>query len=199
MAKKEKQENEEVDPLKYRTDLHWSDQENRAPIKKARDLFFKEYPYERIFLATHIPPSVYLSCVRKWQKVKARIDEKLLTNIRKKAISDQSKEFIEKGLQVGIKFISRLLKREDEITPKDWKLVADSIMALHRVHQLEVGKPTDIKVYEGMSPEQIKEYLLETQRQLAEKHDMSMFSPAADVPEEELLAQYTNESNRKLH
>ena len=122
-----------------------------------------------------------------------------METIRKKAVSEQSKEFIEKGLQVGLKFIDRLLKREDEITPKDWKLVSDSIMALHRVHQLEVGKPTDISVYEKMSPQEIQSYLLTVQKQLSEKHEMSMFASDSDIPEEELLAEYNRDKDSGLH
>jgi hypothetical protein len=180
-------------------ELHWTDEENKAPIRAARDLFLKEYSYERIFLATGIPPSVFRLRCKKWSKVKERVDQKIVETIRKKAVSEQSKEFIEKGLQVGLKFIDRLLKREDEITPKDWKLVSDSIMALHRVHQLEVGKPTDISVYEKMSPQEIQSYLLTVQKQLSEKHEMSMFASDSDIPEEELLAEYNRDKDSGLH
>jgi hypothetical protein len=83
-----------------------------------------------------------------------------------------------------------MLKRETEVSAKDWKLVSDSISNLHRIHQLELGKPTDISMYENMSPQQLVEYLKETQRQLSKDHDMSMFSQREDVPEEELLAEY---------
>jgi hypothetical protein len=189
----------EISYPQYRNDLHWTDEENKAPIRAARDLFFKEFSYERIFLATGIPPSIFRKYAKRWSKVKERVDQKIVEKIRKKAVSEQSKEFIEKGLQVGLRFIDRLLKREDEITPKDWKLVSDSIMALHRVHQLEIGKPTDISVYEKMSPQEIQSYLLTVQKQLAEKHEMSMFAADNDVPEEELLAEYNRGKDSGIH
>lgn len=185
--------------LKYNIDLHYTDPENKAPVRLARDLYFKEYTYEYIFLSTGVPPSVFRSRCKKWSKVKERVDVKLIENIRKKAVSAQTKEYIEKGLQVGLKFIDRLLKREAEITPKDWKLVSDSIMALHRVHQLETGKPTDISVYEKMSPSEIQAYLLEMQKQVADKHDMSMFAPGDDIPEEELLEEYNRGNTERLN
>lgn len=192
--KKSEEENEsqekEVPTLKYDMTLHWASEENRLPIRAARDLYFKEYPYERIFLATGVPPSVFLARSKKWIKVKDRVDQKLIENIRKKAISDQSTEYIEKGLQVGLKFINRLLKRETEITPKDWKLVSDSIMAIHRVRQLETGKPTDISVYKDMSPEEVGAYLLQVQKELAAKHDMTMFAPSDDMSEEQLVQEF---------
>lgn len=188
-------EPKEPEGPKYDMSLHYTDEVNKAPLRAARDLYFKEYTYEAIFLKTGVPPSVFRSRCKIWSKVKARVDAKIIEGIRKKAVSQQSKEFIEKGLQVGLKFIDRLLKRGDEITPKDWKLVSDSIMALHRVHQLELGKPTDISAYEKMSPQEIQAYLLEMQKQVSAKHDMSMFSTDNDVPEEELLAQYTRSKN----
>lgn len=156
----------------------------------ARDLYLKEYNFERIYLITGIPPSIYVARAKFWARIKDQIDEKIISSIRKKAVSAQSKEFIEKGLQVGLKFINRMLKRETEVSAKDWKLVSDSISNLHRIHQLELGKPTDISMYENMSPEQLVEYLRETQRQLTKDHDMTMFSPREDIPEEELLAEY---------
>jgi hypothetical protein len=72
-------------------------------------------------------------------------------------------------------------------------------MALHRVHQLEVGKPTDISVYEKMSPQEIQSYLLTVQKQLSEKHEMSMFASDSDIPEEELLAEYNRDKDSGLH
>lgn len=175
---------------KYNLALYWKDEQNRAPLKRARELYFKEYTYEAIFLKTGVPPSIFLARRKNWDKMISRVDFKIIENIRKKAVSEQSKEFIEKGLQIGLKLVNRLVKREEEISVKDWKLISDSIMAIHRIHQLELGKPTDISMYEKMSPEQMNAYLLEIQRQAGEKHEMSMFAPTGDVPEEELLAEY---------
>lgn len=196
----EDQENHVPETPKYNFELHWSHEDNRAPIRAARDMYYKEYTYERIFLATGVPPSVFQARRKQWIKLKSRIDTQIIQKIRKKAVSEQSKEFVEKGLQIGLLLINRLLKREEEITPKDWKLISDSIANLHRIHQLELGKPTDISVYEKMTPQEVHAYLLETQRQLASKHDMSMFAPGEDVPEEELLAEYTKSGdNSGIH
>lgn len=177
-------------PQKYNLNLHWSHPENKPFIREARNLYLSEYNFERIYLKTEIPPSIFVAKVKYWSRIKDRLDEQLISKIRQKAVSAQSKEFIEKGLQVGLKFINRMLKRETEVSAKDWKLVSDSISNLHRIHQLELGKPTDISMYENMSPQQLVEYLKETQRQLAIDHDMTMFSPRDDIPEEELLAEY---------
>lgn len=174
----------------YNLTLHWNHPANKAPLREARNLYLKEYNYERIFLLTAVPPSIFLQKSKVWSKIKEKQDEKLIHDIRKKAISSQSKEFVEKGLQVGLKFVNRLLKREEEISAKDWKLVSDSITNLHRIQQLELGKPTDISMYENMSPEQMVDYLKEVQRQLGDEHEMSMFSPREDIPEDELLAEY---------
>lgn len=174
----------------YNLELHWSHEENRLPLRVARDMYLKEYNFERIYLAVAVPPSVFLSRRKRWDKIKEKVDTKIIEDIRKKAVSEQTKEFVEKGLRVGLKFVDRLLKREEEIDPKSWKLISDSIMALHRIHQLELGKPTDISMYENMTPEQTMAFLRETQKQLGEKHEMSMFSPREDIPEEELLAEY---------
>jgi hypothetical protein len=194
---KDKSEGKE-ETAKYQLSLHWSDEANKLPIREARDLYFKEYPYERIYLKTGVPPSVFLLKRKQWDKVKARVDERIITNIRKKALSESTKLFVEKGLAIGLKLVDRLMKREDEITIKDWKLLSDSIMALHRVHQLELGKPTDIKAYENMSPEQVKGYILEIQKQLGAKHEMSMFA-GDDVPEDEILKEYLSGNNSRIN
>ena len=177
-------------PQKYNLNLHWSHPINKPFVREARDLFLKEYNFERIYLVTGLPPSIFVARAKAWNKIREKFDDKIITDIRKKAVSAQTKEFVEKGLQVGLKFINRLLKRESEISPKDFKLVSDAISNLHRIHQLELGKPTDISMYENMSPQQTVEYIKEVQRQLTSDHDMSMFAPRDDVPEEELLAEY---------
>lgn len=133
---------------------------------------------------------MFVKRAKVWGKLKEKEDEKIIYKIRKETVAQKSKEFIEKGMEVGLTFINRLLKRKEEITAKDWKLVADSIQNLHRIHQLELGKPTDISMYENMTPEQTLAYLKEVQHQLSEEHDMSMFSQKEDVPEELLLAEY---------
>lgn len=155
-------------------------------------MFLKEYNFERIYLATGLPPSIFVKKLKAWEKIKDKFDEKIIFEIRKKAVSAQTKEFVEKGLQVGLKFIDRMLKRGTEVSAKDWKLVSDSIANLHRIHQLELGKPTDISMYENMSPQQMLEVLQELQKQTATEHEMSMFAQRGDgeIPEEELLAEY---------
>ncbi len=195
----EEKENESNPLPQYREDEHHTEPHNRMVLRIARDMYLKEYSFERIFLAVALPPSVFIRRRRAWDKLKARVDETLIEKIRAKAVSQQTKEFVEKGLQVGLKFINRLLKREDEIQAKDWKLVSDSIANLHRIHQLELGKPTDISMYEKMSPDQIREYLATMQKELVEAHDMSMFSPREDVPTEERLKAIVHESDTEIH
>jgi hypothetical protein len=190
--KQEEQSQPDRLPLvqKFDLNLHWNHPVNKNPIREARNLYLKEYNYERIFLLTGVPPNIFLLRSKVWAKIKEKQDERIIHDIRKKAISAQSKEFVEKGLKIGLKFVDRLLKREEEISAKDWKLISDSISNLHRIQQLELGKPTDIAMYESMSPEQMVEYLKEVQRQLGDEHEMSMFSPREDIPEDQLLAEY---------
>lgn len=200
--KEEDLENKKI-TSKYIYDLSWKDPENKVFVKTARNMFFQDYSYERIFLRTGVPPSIYTLLVKKWSKVKDRIDEKYLTKLRTKIVANEATDIMKKGSYIISLWMDRVIKRGSEMEAKDVKLTSDILANLHRIKQLEEGKPTDISMYEKMSPEEVMSYLTELQAQSAKKHDMSMFS-SSDVPEEELLQEYLNNKKEdgdssKLH
>lgn len=187
----EQEEREESPPTpKYNPDLHWNHFENRGVIRLARDLFFKEYAYERIFLVTGVPPSVFYGRSRYWNKIKNRIDEKYLTKLRAKVVSKDATDLMKKGTQILNLYFDRVIKRGTELDAKEAKLTSDILANIHRIKQLEEGKPTDISMYEKMTTEEAMAYLQEMQRQTSKNHEMSMFSE--DVPEEEILKEFLN-------
>jgi DNA-directed RNA polymerase subunit K/omega len=178
-------------------DLVKPERDNKPAIRAARVLYLKEYTYEQIFLLTHLPPRVFAKLEPKWIELRNRIDEAVITEIRAKAIAGKAEEFVHKGLTIGLKFLDRALKQESYLTPKDFKLVMDSVMAIHRVKQLEDGKPTDISVYDGMDPHKMGEYLIEVARQLKDKHGEIYDIPSElDIPKEDLLLTLANDTKR---
>lgn len=200
---KENQKKNSDSSGRYIYDLHWKDPENRCHVKAARNMFFQDYSYERIFLATGIPPSIYTLLVKKWSKIKDCIDEKYLTKLRAKIVSNEASDIMKKGSYIIGLWMDRVIKRGSEMDAKEVKLTSDILANIHRIKQLEEGKPTDISMYEKMSPEEVMSYLTELQSQASKKHDMSMFS-SSDVPEEELLQEYLNSNKEdgnssKLH
>lgn len=139
---------------------------NQIAIKKARALYLLEYPYERIFLETNIPPKIYLKYAQKWCLLKDRVDEKVLTELRTKAIGEKAEDFVRLGLNLGYRYLNRMAKEDVPLSPKDFKLVMDAIQGVHRIKQLETGGATDIAGYEKMSPEELREYLERAQKEI---------------------------------
>ncbi len=125
--------------------------------------------------------------------MRERVDEIILERIRKDAIGDKATEFVEKGLHLGLTFLDRAIKREVELDPKEFKLVMDSVMAIHRVGQLEKGEPTDITAYEHMTPDELRSYLYDLAVSIGKKHQ-DILSPIdtgdADVPADARLKFY---------
>lgn len=155
---------------KYNTMYGWNDPRNRPVIKKARNLYLQNYPFERIFLETGILYAVYIKRERTWRRIKERIDQQLIAKMRDKAVVKTAEEFVEKGLHIGLKFLDNVIKRNIELDVKDFKFIMDSVMAIHRVKQLEAGAATDITVYQNMSPKELKVYLEQTFIQVKSKH-----------------------------
>lgn len=149
-----------------------------------------------MFLLTGLPHWVWRRRTVKWKKLKDKVDALLIARIRKKAVEEQATEFVEKGLHLGLMFLDRAIKREIEMTPKDFKLVMDSVMAIHRVGQLEKGEATDITAYQHMDPDELKRYLMDIAITVGKKHD-DILSPIdtkeLDYPAEERLKYYLPE------
>lgn len=196
----EDEEDLQNQPARIRWNDDLSEYDQRQVVRLARNLFIKNYPFERVFLLTGIPHWLWRKKLRKWTKLKEEVDLKIIERIRKKAISEQTTEFVEKGLHLGLMFLDRAIKREIELTPKDFKLCMDSVMAIHRVGQLEKGEPTDITAYEHMNPDELRRYLLDVAITIGKKHD-DILSPIdtkeLDYPAEQRLNYYLPQDNQK--
>lgn len=167
-------------PAEFRYNTNNPKYKNALALRRARTLFLMDYPFERIFLETDIPYSYFVRLRKKWTVLKDRVDETVLEKIRNKAIGGRAEDFVQKGLTLGLRFLDRALKNGDDLTPKDFKLIMDSVMGIHRVKQLETGGATDIAVYEKMSPEELRDYLEATKKEiLAENPEMLEFLPLA--------------------
>lgn len=173
--------------------LVWHHQSNKASLRAARDMYFKEYSLEQICLRTGVPPSVFYARSKKWYRVKSRLDEKFLVKLRARVVSKDATDLMKKGTHIIGLFFDRLIKRGTEIETKDAKLTSDILANIHRIKQLEEGKPTDITLYEKMTPEEAMQFLQTMQKETAEKHDMSMFAEDSDS-DEKLLEDYKNTS-----
>lgn len=160
-------------------------------LTRARNLFLQDYPFETIFFFTGLPYKIYFRKQNSWQKLKESLDEEILKEIRNEAISDKAEEFVFRGLDLGLKYLERVTKQGYTIDARDFKLIMDSVMAIHRVKQLETGNPTDIsKAYDAMTPEDVKKHLLELKEEILKEHgEMLNYT---DLSPEEALDQITN-------
>lgn len=190
-----------LDPeLTPKYDVNKTEGFNAPSIKLARLLHLKGYPYERIFLLTHLPAQKYAKFQPAWDKLRDRVDEAIIEGIRKEAIAKKAEDFVHKGMAIANKFLDNLIKRQDELSPKDFKLISDSIANIHRVGQLEKGAPTDISMYNNMDSRQLTDYLMATARTLKSKYGDYIEVPVdLDIPREEqalaILAQESSEAD----
>jgi hypothetical protein len=161
-------------------------------------MYFKEYSFEAICLKTSIPPSVYYLQSKRWAKVKQRVDEKYLVRLRAKVVAKDATDIMKKGMHVISLYFDRVIKRGTEVDAKDVKLSSDILANLHRIKQLEEGKPTDITHYEKMTPEEAMDYLRKMQKETAEKHEMSMFAEDSET-DEKLLEDYKSGTDSGVH
>ena len=167
-------------PEEFKYDAEKVPYRNAPAIRRARSLYLMDYPFERIFLETDLPYSVFIRLRKRWTVLKERIDSQVLEKIRTEAIGDRAEEFVKKGLALGLRFLDRQIEKGTDFSPKDFKLVMDSVLGIHRVKQLETGGATDISVYEKMSPEELREYLDRNRQELiAENPDLLEFLPAS--------------------
>jgi hypothetical protein len=136
---------------------------------------------------------------KQWAKVKARLDEKFLIKLRSRVLSKDATDIMKKGAYIINLFMDKVIKRGEDLDAKEVKLTSDILANLHRIKQLEEGKPTDISVYEKMSPDEAMAYLKQMQKEAVEKHEMSMFAPDDEKSEEALLEEYKNGNNSGVH
>ena len=179
--------------LQYNLELPYHHKFNRPFVKRARNLFIRDYDPDLIVPLAGVPPEVVRKLAPKWQKIKDKVDEKLIVDVRGKIVAEEASDIMKKGMHVINLFLTRVIKRGTEQDAKDVKLTSDIMANLHRIKQLEEGKPTDISMYEKMTPQQIAEAVVSMQKELSAKHDMSMFA-IADETEEELLAECKRDS-----
>jgi hypothetical protein len=140
-------------------------------LRKARNLWIEGYSGKTVMEETGIPVGEFARRKAVWDRMKEKLDAQILERVRHTGIEENAKTFVEKGLFIGNQILDRMIKRGDELTPKDFSTIMQAIVAIHRVKQLEGGEPTEIsKKIETMSPEQVAEYVAESYKVLVGKH-----------------------------
>lgn len=187
------QEDPKNPKVEYNIDLPWHNAHNKPFIRHARSLYVKDFHPDLVRVLAGVPEGVIRKLAPRWQKIKDRVDENIITDIRATIVAEEAADIMKKGMHVINLYLSRLIKRGTEQDAKDVKLTSDIMANLHRIKQLEEGKPTDISMYEKMTPQQVAEAVVAMQKELSSKHEMSMFG-TADETDEQLLAECKNDS-----
>lgn len=187
-----------LEPAFYNPKLSFTAPSNRAALRFARNLFLRDYTFEQIFLRTGIPIPVYRKCRHRWRQLKERVDEGLIAEIRRTAVESKIDEFVQRGLKIGLRFLDRLEKDKQDLSVKDFKLVTDAIMAIHRVGQLEKGEPTDIveRNYNSMSQEEMRIYLYTMHKEINGKFGDVI--PLPELSENETLQIETSRGRQEI-
>lgn len=120
-------------------------------------MFFDGHSYPVIFAETGLPTAVFLKHKRSWERVRQETLNKLIES-RLKIGTLKEIEDIRALSLTGLKeYLSQLVLSGQRMTPKDAKLLSDIIANIDRIARLEGGKPTDIKRYETMTPEELRQ------------------------------------------
>lgn len=140
-------------------------------IRHARTLFLQDYPYSTIYVITGIPYKIFFRKQNSWFKLKEKLDDIILKEVREKAISERAETFVFKGLDLAEKYLDRIMRQGYQMDAKDFKLIMDSISNVHRIRQLETGKATNItKQIDGLSPEELLEYVKALKNEITADH-----------------------------
>ena len=166
---------------------------NKPAINAARDLFLQNYPYERIFMLTGLPTSIWYRKQKTWLRMRERLQLKQMKDLQRKSISRQMEDIIRLGGEFGSRYLRRILAdpASQHMEPKDFRAVMQTVLDMHKVKQLEEGAPTDIKgVYDHMNLDQMREYMtsmaVEMQKEYGEVID---YVEVEAIPVEEQLKQ----------
>lgn len=120
-------------------------------------MFFEGYAYPAIFAETALPTSVFLKHKASWGRLQQRELERHLEKQLRDGKLKELEDIVGLSLTGLKKWLSRLVLREAELSTKEAKLLSDVIANMDRITRLESGRPTDIKRYETMSPDELRE------------------------------------------
>lgn len=152
-----------------------SKEENRASLQESRRLYLLGHDYKVIFQATGIPRSQFNRHKKHWDDIKERELQRFVQKrIAKKA--QELEEIVALSLGGLKEHLRRVIARGEDMSAKDAKLLSDIIANVDRIGRLEQGKPTDIKRYETMSPDELKEEARKIVADLAEEDPIVDYS-----------------------
>lgn len=124
-------------------------------------------------MLTELPLSVWLRKQRSWKALKRRIEEATLKEIAEETVGKQARTVVQKGYKITNIWLNQLMKDPERIarmSSQDVKFINDMVFGAHKVKQLEEGRPTDIRAYEGFSVSELKEYLLKVAKEMESSH-----------------------------
>lgn len=162
--------------------------QNRKVIAYAKKLYFKDYRYSSIFLATNLPYETFQKCVYKrlkgqpvgWMAQRTKYqDEVFKSCVLEGKTLEGLLRITNMSIAVLQRYCYRMVTREEEITTKDAKLLSDILANIHRLKQLEQGKPTDIteQQYRTMSSSEMKEEAIRLFQEMQTEDDIVDYLP----------------------
>jgi len=144
----------------------------RAALRHAKLLYFMYHQPGDIQAFLEIPQDNFKYHLYKkktnWKTEREKNGANIFKDAQRTMISEDYEEIVGLSIQVLKRGLQAILAREDEVGVKELKLISDVTANYHRMKQVEKGEPSDIKRYESMTPEQIKE---ETRKILQEVQD----------------------------
>lgn len=180
---KERLQNENLELAqapKYNATLRPTKQLN--VIRYAKGLFFQDYTYPSIYLATELPIAIFRKLAFQgkncWQAQKEAFQVQYLEKLMDRGTTVSRLLRIQSlSLEVVEKYLMRAKLRETEIKPNEAKTIFEIAAGAHRMKQLENGQPTDIHRYENMTTMQIQDEGLRIIQELQKEDDIVTYLP----------------------
>jgi hypothetical protein len=125
-------------------------------------MYFEDHGLSEISRVTGISEGAlsYYACRRKDGKTWYKEREDREKKVWEKVLTHQGRRIdsiVSLSTAALERFLERLIRRESEMDIKEAKLLSDVLANVHRIQRLENNEATDIRHYENMTPEQIRE------------------------------------------
>lgn len=143
----------------------------QSVLEYAKKRFFECAVWEEVFRECGIPQKQWLSASRDWKKEKEATDDRILSDIRLKAIGEHCEDLARDSLQLIARTLKALNEQEALLTDmKQLEAVARIATGMWKISQVEQGKATSISAIEVMSPSELNSFVQERAKSFSNKH-----------------------------
>lgn len=174
--------------IEWRQEENQASPNNQAALIKAQVLFIRGFNKELILADTNVPNHVFtwhaFKKANSWYQTRNALYRELVDAQVKEVVTEKVKtlsDIMTLSLE-GLKgFVAEIAMGERQIEgTREAKLLSDIVANIHRIGQLEQGKPTAISnTMQAMTPQQVKERAIELFKEMDVADGVVVYSKPA--------------------